>query len=97
VGCDPRARIQSVHLILRKDDPLSTVPSGADPLLATPAYLDKKQAAQIVGLHWKTIERLITRGELQAFRLAGKIRIRPEDLHAWINTQRVGGPTIHSI
>src|SRR4051794_34911276 len=83
--------------ILRKDHPMSTVPGGANPLLATPAYIDKKQAAEIVGLHWKTIERLIIRGELPAFRLTGKIRIGREDLDAWIDTQRVGGPTVHGI
>jgi excisionase family DNA binding protein len=71
--------------------------SGSNNPLATPVYLDKKQAAEIVSLNPKTIERLVHRGELSGFRLAGKIRIRQADLYAWIESQRVAGPTIHNI
>jgi hypothetical protein len=39
-------------------------------------FTDKQSAADLVGLHPKTIERLIRRGCLPAFKLAGKVRTR---------------------
>jgi excisionase family DNA binding protein len=49
-----------------------------------------------VSLSEKTIERLIQRGELRASKLAGKIRIRCEDLFAWINANTIE-PSVHEI
>jgi len=50
----------------------------------------------MLGLSAKTVERLILRGELAAFKPAGRIRIRNEDLWAWLESVRVE-PTIHEI
>jgi excisionase family DNA binding protein len=50
----------------------------------------------MVGLHPKTIERLIQRGCLPAYRLAGKIRIHCEDMLAWIESNQVA-PSVHEI
>ena len=50
------------------------------------SYLTKTEAAKIVGLHPKTIEREIQRGKLRAFKPAGKIRIRPTDLDSWVES-----------
>jgi excisionase family DNA binding protein len=49
-----------------------------------------------VGLHPKTIEREIHRGNLRAFKPAGKIRIRPDDLSAWVASSAVV-TNVHSI
>ena len=59
-------------------------------------YLDKREAGAIVGLNKKTIERVIQRGELRAFKLAGRVRIRREDLNQWIDSSALA-PTIHDI
>ena len=49
-------------------------------------YLDKVEAAEIVGVSAKTIERAILRGELRAFKPASRIRIHRSDLDAWIQS-----------
>jgi excisionase family DNA binding protein len=55
-----------------------------------------RRAAEIVSLSPKTIERLIQRGELRASKLAGKVRIRCEDLDAWIEANTIE-PSVHEI
>jgi excisionase family DNA binding protein len=60
------------------------------------SYLTKTEAAEIVGLHPKTIEREIQRGHLRAFKPAGKIRIRRVDVDAWVESAAIKS-TIHSI
>lgn len=59
-------------------------------------YLSKDQAGAIVGLNPKTIEREIGRGNLRAFRLVNRSRIRREDLEAWISSNVVE-PSVHDI
>jgi excisionase family DNA binding protein len=59
-------------------------------------YLDKREAAKVVGLAEKTIERAILRGELRAFKPAGRVRIRRADLNQWIESSVVA-PTVHDI
>ena len=59
-------------------------------------YLDKREAAEVVGLAEKTIERAILRGELRAFKPAGRVRIRRADLNQWVDSSLVV-PTIHDI
>jgi excisionase family DNA binding protein len=61
-----------------------------------PEYLDKREAAKVVGLAEKTIERAILRGELRAFKPAGRVRIRRADLNQWIESI-VLAPTVHDI
>jgi excisionase family DNA binding protein len=43
----------------------------------------------MLGLHEKTVERLIRRGELVAYKPAGRVRIRCEDLFTFMDTVRV--------
>lgn len=59
-------------------------------------YLSKAEAGEIVSLNPKTIEREIQRGRLRAFKLAGRVRIRREDLEAWIEASQVE-PSVHDI
>jgi excisionase family DNA binding protein len=59
-------------------------------------YLDKEEAAAVVGLASKTIERAILRGELRAYKPRGRVRIHRDDLDAWIRSAVVT-PTIHDI
>ena len=58
--------------------------------------IKKERAAEIADLHPKTIERLIQRGELPAFKLARQIRIRCADLLEWIESHRIV-PSVHDI
>lgn len=44
------------------------------------------------GLSRKAVYRAIERGELRAFRLCSRLRIRPEDLNAWLDAHVVGQP-----
>lgn len=57
--------------------------------LTKPEYLTKAQAGEIVQLHPKTIERAIQAGELPAYKLRGKVRIRRRDLEAWVEANAV--------
>jgi excisionase family DNA binding protein len=59
-------------------------------------FTDKRGAAKMVGLSPKTIERLIQRGELPAFKPAGKVRIRCEDIFSWLESVRMN-PSVHEI
>ena len=58
-------------------------------------YLTKEEAGAIVGLHPKTIERVIRRGELRSFKPAGRVRIRRSDLDAWVESTM--STSIHDI
>ena len=42
------------------------------------------------GLSRKAVYRAIERGELRAFRLCSRLRIRPEDVTAWLESNVVG-------
>jgi excisionase family DNA binding protein len=55
----------------------------------TPEYIDVKDAGKIVRLHPKVIRRAIDDGELPAYKLRSKIRIRRSDLDAWIESCKV--------
>ncbi len=50
-----------------------------------PALLSPDQVARICGLSRRAVYRAITRGELPAARLCNRLRVRVEDLDAWIN------------
>ncbi len=54
-----------------------------------PSFRTPEQIAQRTGLSRKAIYRAIERGELTAYRLCGRLRIHPDDEHAWINGSRV--------
>jgi excisionase family DNA binding protein len=54
-------------------------------------YLTVNEAAEAARCHHNTIRRAIDAGHLVAFRPAGRILIREEDLRAWI--ERAPEPT----
>ena len=56
---------------------------------AVVAFRTPEQIAQRTGLSRKAIYRAIDRGELTAYRLCGRLRIHPNDEHAWIEQNRV--------
>ncbi|HJS93740.1 MAG TPA: helix-turn-helix domain-containing protein [Solirubrobacteraceae bacterium] len=71
---------------------LDSITSKGEPTL----LVSKEGAAKILGLHPKTVERLIGRGELLAYKPAGRIRIDCDDLRTYLERVRVE-PTIHDI
>jgi excisionase family DNA binding protein len=51
-----------------------------------------REIAERTGLSYHAVLRAIHRGELRAFRLCQRIRVRPVDLAAWIEQSRIGRP-----
>lgn len=49
--------------------------------------LTVKQAAEILQLHHRTIQRMIARGEIKAVKVANRWRIRRQDLEDYMNNQ----------
>ncbi len=58
------------------------VPAGA-------TVLTLEQAADAVQVHSETLRRAIWRKQLAHIRIGNNIRIRPEQLDAWLNRQTV--------
>ena len=56
---------------------------------AATTFRTPEQVARRTGLSRKAIYRAIERGELTAYRLCGRLRIHPDDEHAWIEHNRV--------
>jgi len=54
--------------------------------------LSPEQVAQTCGLSRRAVYRAIERGELPASRLCNRLRVREEDLDAWVEGQRVKTP-----
>ena len=52
-------------------------------------YVALREAAVILGIHWKVLRRAIDRGELPAFKICSRIRIRRTDLDVWLESCRV--------
>ena len=58
-------------------------PTGVDQLLCP------RDVARRTGLSYHAVLRTIHRGELRAFRICGRIRVRPADVDAWIEASPV--------
>ncbi len=51
--------------------------------------LSPEQVATACGLSRRAVYRAIDRGELTAFRLCSRLRIRPEDVEAWVQGNQI--------
>ncbi|MGD0088570.1 MAG: helix-turn-helix domain-containing protein [Planctomycetota bacterium] len=49
--------------------------------------VSRQDAGRMLGVSWRTIERLVDRGELRAFKLLGQWRILVSDLDAYVARQ----------
>jgi excisionase family DNA binding protein len=47
------------------------------------------EVASLVGLSAKAVRRAVERGELPASKLCGRIRVRREDVDAWVESNQV--------
>ncbi len=54
--------------------------------------LAPEEVARLCGLSRRAVYRAIERGELRASRLCSRLRVRPEDVKAWIALNRVEPP-----
>lgn len=55
---------------------------------ASARAVSRRQAAEMLGVSEKTIERLINRGELPGFRVGWKWRVMLSDLEAYVSRQQ---------
>lgn len=53
------------------------------------SLLSPEEVARACGLSRRAVYRAIERGELPAFRLCSRLRIRQEDVDAWMRANRV--------
>jgi excisionase family DNA binding protein len=59
------------------------------PLVPADALLSPEQVARRCGLSRRAVYRAIDRGELRASRLCSRIRIRAEDVDAWVQENQI--------
>lgn len=52
-------------------------------------FLTPEEIAAKADLHVVTVRRIIQRGELPAYKLAGQWRVEPEDFDAWLASSKV--------
>ena len=52
-------------------------------------YLSPQDVGRIVDLHPRVIQRAVNEGDIPAYKLRGKIRIRHDELLAWVASNRV--------
>jgi excisionase family DNA binding protein len=55
--------------------------------------LSPEQVATACGLSRRAVYRAIDRGELTAFRLCSRLRIRPYDVEAWVQANQIAPAT----
>lgn len=56
-----------------------------------PALMTLHQAAERLGVHYMTVYRWVRQGDLPAFRLGNRLRVRPADLDAFVEQRQVLG------
>lgn len=67
------------------------VPKGSPPpdLTRREEYLSPADVAEMLDLHVKVIRRAVADGELAAFKVRNRIRIRQSDLDSWLDSNRI--------
>ena len=65
----------------------STVGAGLPTQQLFEPLLDSRQAAALLKIHPKTLERKARAGEVPAYQIAGKWRFRASELDSWLHTQ----------
>jgi len=50
-------------------------------------YLSIRDAAEIAALSPRTVRRAISRGEVNAYKVGGALRLVRDDVHAWITAR----------
>lgn len=83
---------QLVERVVRRElEARGSAPAAND----APEWLDARQAAQILGVHQRTVRRLVARGLPHL--LVGKVyRFKREDVVAWLEAGGENGPDVSS-
>ena len=55
------------------------------------ALFTRHTLASYLDVHVNTVDRLVKRGELVAYRVVGKLRFYPEDVEHYVRAHREGG------
>jgi excisionase family DNA binding protein len=50
-------------------------------------FLDSREAAALLRIHPKTLQRLARKGEIRAMRIGKLWRFRASDLHSWVDSR----------
>jgi len=59
----------------------------SQPLPHFERFLDSREAAALLQIHPKTLQRLARKGEIRAMRIGKLWRFRASDLDAWVHLQ----------
>jgi excisionase family DNA binding protein len=68
-----------------------TVGSSATPQIFEP-LLDSREAAALLHVHYKTLERKARCGEIPGYQIAGRWYFRVSELDAWVRSQLNSSP-----
>ncbi len=52
--------------------------------------LNLREAAKLLGMHWKTLEGMARKNKVPAFRIGGRWRFRASVLNEWLQKRLVG-------
>lgn len=74
--------------LLRPDLPRQAVEDIAVRPACKVALFTRHTLASYLGVHVNTIDRLVARGEIAAYRVAGKRRFDPHEIERYINRHR---------
>ncbi len=66
--------------------------SVSQPVSHFERFLDSREAAALLQIHPKTLQRLARKGELRAMRVGKLWRFRASDLHAWVDLRLDSNP-----
>jgi excisionase family DNA binding protein len=66
------------------EDSDNTGVSTAPPQVSPDEFLTPRQVADTVGLHPAVVRRAIDAGELRAYKLRSRLRIRRSDFERWV-------------
>jgi excisionase family DNA binding protein len=67
---------------------MSTQPNvGSSPTQLFEPLLDSREAAALLHIHHKTLERKARSGEIPAYQIAGRRYFRASELDAWLRSQ----------
>jgi excisionase family DNA binding protein len=58
---------------------------GSQPFSHFERFLNSREAAALLQIHPKTLQRLARKGEIRAMRIGKLWRFRASDLHAWVD------------
>ncbi len=81
-----RKPVASVRPLLVPASKISPVPKPALAAISFEPLLDLHDAAEVLGMHWKTLESKARNKEVPAFKVGKRWRFRLSSLNSWLET-----------